>query len=195
MRTAMNPYNNEAALVDKFIGTAYDHVKTVSDAIEQVKHLSENMQSVYDFATTKDALEAFLENPDFLPWLEANQETLEDLSALLASLVVDYAALAGAEFTGFVKMGEAGVGIKQVYLTGNSPVIGATNIWLHNSNPSKIIGISGSIVTSAGNIEALTPDGVNAKIWCDPTHLRMQIGEEATAYGNRPFHVILSIIE
>jgi len=195
MRTAMNPYNNEAGLVDKFIGTAYDNVKIVADAIDKVKHLSDNMQAVYNFSATKDALEAFIANPDFLTWLQDNQTTLGNLSGLLASLVVDYAALAGAEFTGFVKMGAAGVGIKQVYLSGNSPVIGATNIWLHNSNPSKIIGISGSIVTSAGNIEALTPDGVDAKIWCDPTHLRMQIGEEATAYGNRPFHVILSIIE
>ena len=195
MRTAMNPFNNEGGLVDKYIGTAYDNVKIVADGIAQVKHLSENMQAVYDFAATKDAFASFLVNPDFLTWLEDNKETLDNLSGLLASLVEDYAPLAGAEFTGFVKLGANGIGIKQVFLTGSSPVIGATNIWEHGVNPSKIVGIAGSITTSAGNVEALTPDSVNAKIWCDATHLRMTIGEEATAYGNRPFHVILTIIE
>lgn len=195
MRTAMNPYNNEAALVDKFIGTAYDHVKTVSDAIEQVKHLSENMQSVYDFTATKDALEAFIENPDFLTWLQDNQETLEDLSGLLESLVQDYAPLEGANFTGFTQLGERGVATKQLYLNDNSPVIGATNIWEHELSMSRIVSISGTIITSDGKVEALTADGVNAKIWCDAQYLRMSVGEEATTYGNRPFHVIITYMQ
>lgn len=195
MRTAMNPYNNEAGLVDKFIGTAYDNVKIVADAIAQVKHLSENMQSVYDFAATKDALEAFIENPDFLTWLQDNQTTLEDLSALLASLVLDYAPLAGANFTGFTRLGERGIATKQLYLKDNSPVIGASNIWEHELSMSRIVSITGTIITSDGKVEALTADGVNAKIWCDATYLRMSIGEEATTYGNRPFHVIITYMQ
>ena len=192
MQTGMSPYGNEAGLVDKFIGTAYDHVKTVSEAISQVKHLSENMQSIYDFAATKEALEAFITNPNFLTWLQDNQDTLEDLSGLLASLVQDYAALAGANFTGFVRLGERGLATKQLYLNDNSPVIGASNIWEHELSMSKIVSISGTIITSDGKVEALTADGANVKIWCDAQYLRMSVDEEAMTYGNRPFHVIIT---
>ena len=195
IRTGVNPYNNEAGLIDKYIGTAYEHVKTVSEAIALIRHLSENMQGIYDFAASKEAFEAFIENPDFLTWLEDNKETLDDLSGLLASLVQDYAPLAGAEFTGFVKLGENGMGIKHVHLSGSSPVIGASNIWEHGVNPSKIVSINGSITTSAGNIEALDAESDTIRIWCDATHLRMSVAEDATAYGNRPFNVILTIIE
>ena len=192
MQTGMSPYGNEAGLVDKFIGTAYDHVKTVSEAIAQVKHLSENMQSIYDFSATKEALEAFIANPDFLTWLQDNQDTLEDLSGLLTSLVQDYATLAGANFTGFVRLGERGLATKQLYLNDNSPVIGASNIWEHELSMSKIVSISGTIITSDGKVEALTAEGANAKIWCDAQYLRMSVDEEATTYGNRPFHVIIT---
>jgi len=195
MRTGMNPYGNEAGLVDKFIGTAYEHVKTVADAIALVRHVSENMQAVHDFAATKEALEAFIENPDFLTWLEDNKDTLDDLSGLLASLVQDYAPLAGAEFTGFVKLGENGAAIKHVHLSGSSPVIGASNIWEHGVNPSKIIGISGSITLSNGRIQTLNSESEMVQIWCDSQYLRMLVDEEAVAYGNRPFNVILTIIE
>ena len=195
MRTGMNPYNNEAALVDKFIGTAYDHVKTVSDAIAKVQHVSENMEAVYNFAGTQAAMEAFVQNPDFLTWLEDNKDTLDDLSALLASLVLEYARLDGTNFTGFVKFGANGVGIRHVYLSDMSPVIGATNIWPHGVNPTKIVGISGTITDLNGNIHALSSDSDNVKIWCEALNLRMQVDVEALDFGNRPFNVILTVIE
>lgn len=193
MQTGMSPYGNEAGLVDKFIGTAYDHVKTVADAIAQVRHVSENMQSVYDFAAVKDALAAFIENPDFLPWLEANQENLGDLSALLASMLEEHAKLDGAEFTGFVKLGEDAPAIKQVIFSDATPVVGASNIWEHGVNPSQIIGISGSITTSTGRIETLNSESEKVQVWCDSQYLRMLVAEDAVAYANRPFNIVLTI--
>lgn len=195
MRSGANPYNNEAGLIDKYIGTAYDNVKIVADAIAKVQHVSENMEAVYNFAATQAAMEAFTENPDFLTWLEDNKDTLDDLSGLLASLVQDYAPLAGAEFTGFVKFGANGVGIRHVHLSDFSPVIGSTNIWPHGVNPTKIVGISGTIIDLNGNVQALTSESANVKIWCEAINLRMQVDAEAEDFGNRPFNVILTIIE
>ena len=195
MRTGMNPFNSEAGLVDKFIGTAYDNVKIVADAIAKVQHVSENMEAVYNFAATQAAMEAFVENPDFLTWLEDNQTTLNDLSGLLADLVQDYAPLAGANFTGFVRLGANGVGIRHVYLSNFSPVIGSTNIWPHGVNPTKIVGISGTITDLNGNIHALTSESENVKIWCEAINIRMEVDLEALDYGNRPFHIILTVIE
>lgn len=195
MQTGMSPYGNEAGLVDKFIGTAYEHVKIVANAIAKVQHVSENMEAVYNFAATQAAMEAFTENPDFLTWLEDNKDTLDDLSGLLASLVEDYAPLAGATFTGFVKFGANGVGIRHVYFSNVSPVIGSTNIWPHGVNPTKIVGISGTITDLNGNIQALTSESANVKIWCEALNLRMEVDAEAVDFGNRPFHVILTIIE
>lgn len=195
MRSGMNPYNNEAGLIDKYIGTAYEHVKTVSEAIKLVQHVSENMQAIYDFAASKEAFDAFLENPDFLTWLEENKENMDDLSGLLASLVQDYAQLAGANFTGSVKLGSRGVAIQHVHLSGNTPVIGATNIWPHGVSISKIVGISGVVLGLHGEIESFNGSTENVKIWCDDENLRIQVHPEATDYGNRPFNVILTIIE
>lgn len=195
MQTGMSPYGNEAGLVDKFIGTAYEHVKTVADAIAQVRHVSENMQSVYDFAAVKDALQAFIDNPDFITWLEDNQENFGDLSALLNSMLLEHAKLTGANFTGFVKLGEAAPAIKQVIFSDVTPVVGASNIWEHSVNPSRIIGISGSITASNGRIETLNSESEKVQIWCDSQYLRMLVAEDATAYANRPFNVVLTITQ
>jgi len=196
MRSGANPYNNEAGLIDKYIGTAYEHVKTVAGALTEIKHLSENMQTIYDFAATKDAFEAFTQNPDFLQWLIDNEENFEDLVELMTTALEGYASLSGSNFTGFVSLGENSTPIKQLYLTNTTPVIGSTEIWEHKLNPVKIIGIQGTVHKLNGEIEAIgstTNDLI--RLWCDAEYIRMFIGETATQYGNRPFHVILTYIE
>lgn len=195
MRSGANPYNNEAGLIDTYIGTAYENVKTVVGALPLIKHISENMEGVYDFTASKDAFEAFIQNPDFLQWLIDNKETLGDLSGLLASLVQDYAPLAGASFTGFTQLGERGVALKHVHFTGNTPVIGATNIWPHEINPSKVVGIQGVVYGLHGQILSIDTRSEDVLIYLDDTYLRMDVDSMAVDFGNRPFNVILTIIE
>ena len=195
MHPTPNPYGNEAGLIDKFIGTAYEHVKAVAAELPKIKHISDNMQAVFDFAAALEVMEAFTENPDFLTWLQDNEQNLESLATDLSSLVQDYAPLAGASFTGFVKIGDRGVGIKHIYLSGSTPVIGAENVWPHLVDPSKIVGIQGTVTSLHGEIVALSAEGTNVKVWADATYLRVSVGEEAVDYGNRPFNVILTIIE
>ena len=74
-------------------------------------------------------------------------------------------------------------------------MIGATNIWPHEVSISKIVGISGVVLGLHGEIEAFNGSTENVKIWCDDENLRIQVNSEATDYGNRPFNVILTIIE
>ena len=195
MRSGANPYNNEAGLIDTYIGTAYENVKAVAGALPLIKHISENMETVYDFAASKDAFEAFIENPDFLEWLDDNKETLDDLSGLLASLVQDYAPLAGASFTGFTQLGERGVALKHVHFTGNTPVVGSTNIWEHEVNPSKVVGMQGVVYGLHGQIHTIDSQNEDVLIYLDDTYLRMVVSAEAADFGNRPFNVILTIIE
>lgn len=196
MRSGMNPYNNEAGLVDKFIGTAYEHVKNVSESIPVVRHVSENMEAVHDFTSTKDVFEAFIENPDFLPWLQANEETLENLSSLLASLVQEYVRQDEGTFTGFVRLGEQGLARKEVSFSGSTPVIGDEAVWAHSLDPSKIVGIQG-VVRLAGNVvETLgSLESSPVRVWCDGTYMRLSVAEEAVDYASRPFTVILSYME
>lgn len=195
MRSGANPYTNEAGLIDTYIGTAYENVKAVAGALLLIKHISENMESVYDFAASKDAFEAFIQNPDFLQWLIDNKETLDDLSGLLASLVQDYAPLAGASFTGFTQFGERGVALKHVYFTGNTPVIGSTNIWEHGINPSKVVGMQGVVYGLHGQIHTIDSQSEDVLIYLDDTYMRVDVAAEAVDFGNRPFNVILTIIE
>lgn len=196
MRSGMNPYNNEAGLVDKFIGTAYEHVKNVSESIPVVRHVSENMEAVHDFTSTKDVFEAFIENPDFLTWLQANEETLENLSSLLASLVQEYVRQDEGTFTGFVRLGEQGLARKEVSFSGSTPVIADEAVWAHSLDPSKIVGIQG-VVRLAGNVvEALgSLESSPVRVWCDGTYMRLSVAEEAVDYASRPFTVILSYME
>lgn len=195
MRNSSNPYLNESGLIQKYIGTAYDHVKNVSESIALIRFISENMQSVYDFAATKDAFEAFLENPDFLPWLIANQDNLEELSTLLASLVQDYAPKVSPKFTGFSQMGTRAADTQDVLISGTTPAIGSTNIWPHTVDPSKIVGIRAVVHSLHGEVEAMTNLGDKVRVWCDDENLRVQVNAEATDYGNRPFFVTLTIME
>ena len=195
MRNSSNPFMNESGLIQKYLGTAYDNVKAVAEKLKEIQHLSDNMESIYDFASAKEAFEAFLENPDFLQWLIDNKESLDDLSELLASLVQNYAPLAGASFTGFTQLGERGIATKQVHFSGSTPVIGATNIWPHGVSISKIVGISGVVLGLHGEVESFSGETVKVRIWCDDENLRIAVDEEATDWGNRPFNVILTIIE
>lgn len=195
MRSGANPYTNEAGLIDKYIGTAYENVEAVAGALPLIKHISENMESVYNFAASKDTFEAFIQNPNFLQWLIDNKETLDDLSGLLASLVQDYAPLSGANFTGFTQLGERGVALKHVHFTGNTPVIGSTNIWEHEINPSKVVGMQGVVYGLHGQIHTIDSQNEDVLIYLDDTYLRVAVAAEAVDFGNRPFNVILTIIE
>ena len=195
MRSGANPYTNEAGLIDTYIGTAYENVKAVSEKLPEITHLSENMQAIYDFAAAKDAFEAFIQNPDFLQWLIDNEDTLGDLSGLLASLVQNYAPLAGASFTGFTQLGERGVALKHVHFTGNTPVVGSTNILEHEVNPSKVVGMQGVVYGLNGQIHTIDSRNEDVMIYLDNTYLRMAVSAESVNFGNRPFNVILTIIE
>lgn len=195
MRTSANPYLNEAGLIQKYIGPAYEHVKAVSDSLALIRFISENMQSIYDFAATKDAFEAFTENPDFLPWLIANQDNLEELSTLLASLVQDYAPKVSPKFTGFSQMGVRAAHTQDVLISGTTPAVGSTNIWPHTVDPSKIIAINAVVHSLHGEVEALTGLGDKVRVWCDDENLRVQVNPNEPDYGNRPFFVTLTIME
>lgn len=196
MQTSMNPYMNEAGLIEKYIGTAYDHVKNVSENIAKVQHVSDNMQALFDLASNADAMAAFVDNPDFLTWLQANQTNLSNLSGLLASLVHDYAPLAGSNFTGFVKLGEKALTKKEAHYSVTTPVIGFDNGFPHGLSLNKVIGIHALVDTSDDRVEIVGSDGSSGlKIWLDADMIRFSCAETALRYGNRPCTVILTYTE
>lgn len=47
-RHSMNPFNNEAGLVEKYIGTAYDHVKNVSNNLNIIEEVNENLPLIQE---------------------------------------------------------------------------------------------------------------------------------------------------
>lgn len=196
MQPSANPYTNENGLIQKYIGTAYENVRTVAAAMEMIKFLSDNMQSIYDFAAAKEGFEAFNLNPDFLQWLIDNKDTLDALSLDLSSLVQDYAPLAGADFIGYTKLGLKAARTKEVHLSGNTPALGATMLWPHNENPAKIVGISGVVHKSDGIIEALgNVLGNSTYARCDADHFRLSTEENAIGCSRRPFFATLVVIE
>ena len=195
MHTSMSPYGNEAGLIDTYIGTAYEHVKAVAAIVQQIKHVSENMQEVYDFAATKEVMEAFTANPTFLAWLIANETNIENLSTLLASTVVNYAPLAGADFTGFVKLGEQAPAVKTKLITVTSPIIGMADGWAHGLTLSKIVGITSTVTSLTGNMTSIPSiAGSLIRLWVDSTHVRLEVAALGTAFANRPVNVLLTYI-
>jgi hypothetical protein len=195
MKTIASPYGNEAELIDRFIGSAYDNVKLVAGNMDQIKHVSENMQGVFDFAASAEVMEAFTSNPAFLQWLIDNETNIENLSTLLASTVVDYAPLAGANFTGFVKLGEAAPAVKQKLITITSPIIGMADGWVHGLTQAKIVGISSTVTDVSGNMVPVpSVAGSLIRLWVDATHVRLETAGLGTAYANRPVNVLFTYI-
>jgi hypothetical protein len=196
MQTNASPYGNEAGLIDKFIGTAYENVKAVAADIEKIKHVSDNMQAVYDFSGSMEVMEAFTDNPAFLQWLVDNEQNIEDLSGMLATLMADYAVLAGANFTGYTKLGELAPAVKTKLIQVTSPIIGMADGWAHGLRLAKIVGITSTVTSISGE---MTPvpfvSGSMVKLWVDATHVRLSTNELGVDFANRPVNILLTYIE
>jgi hypothetical protein len=196
MHNSMNPSTNQAGLLERYLGTGYQHVKTVSERIAEVRHLSENMESMHELYMAIPVMQAFVTNPEFLPWLEENKDALEDLSELLGTTLELHARLdEPAEFETYVRLGTNGIARQEAFWSLTSPIIGSSNGVEHNLSADKIIDISGVVHKLGGEIEKVGfLSGSPLRVWVDSTHIRMSVEDEATSYAARPVHVILSYI-
>lgn len=102
-RPSNNPYGNDALMVDRLIGTAYDVVRIVSENIIYVKHLSLNMEQI---ATSNENIEiirpvseqidlvvAVADSLSMLTTVNANSPALLNLNNQLAKLLQLHAEL------------------------------------------------------------------------------------------------------
>lgn len=196
MLNSMNPYTNQAGLLEKHLGTGYQHVKAVSEALVDVRHLSNNMEQIHELYMAIPAMQAFVDNEDFLPWLQDNADNLEDLSQLLGDTLVTYAQLTElAEFSNFVRLGELAASKKEKYFNITNPIIGSSNAVVHELSADKIIGIHAVVHKLHGDIEVLgSVSGSVSRVWVDATHLRLEVHEDGSAYASRPVHVNLTYV-
>lgn len=196
MQTLASPYGNEAGLIARYIGTGYENVKVVADAIQEVIHLSDNMSVVFDFVASKEAFEAFILNPDFLQFLTDNTENFSDLAALISDMSVSYTTKNDPEFTGMVTLGSRAVKKEEIYFTGTTPVVGSTNLQTHTLDASKIISITGAIHKVDGTVEAISSiSGSPLRVICDADYLRVTTHADSVGYASRPFDVTVTVKE
>lgn len=103
-RPSNNPYNDNALLVDRLIGTAYDVVRIVSENIRYVQHVSINLPHVITandnieiIRTVSTNIDKVIDVADNLPGLNVlldNMDELNTLYAELAKLLVVYGSIA-----------------------------------------------------------------------------------------------------
>lgn len=87
MRTIMDIYGNEAGLVDKFIGTAFDTVKVVADNIETIVAIGESIDVVLNVGENLEQLQSFTADVEAATatWTTMVQTSTTDFNALVAS--------------------------------------------------------------------------------------------------------------
>ena len=83
LRTVNDPFGGTDPLVDKMIGNAYNTVRHVALNMAQIKHVSENLESIHDLAQIKDAVVAVAGQ---LAEIEAIHEKLGELEDRIAVL-------------------------------------------------------------------------------------------------------------
>ena len=87
MRTTLDVLHNEAGLVDKYIGTAYETVACVAAHLPEIKQVSFYMEDLLKLANKMEALKGVTDSLDGLQSLNQTQiaalrETLINITAL-----------------------------------------------------------------------------------------------------------------
>lgn len=199
MQTSTNPFGSYGSLVDREIGTAFEVVKAVSGKLVELQHISENLPAIYQVAQSLELMAAFVNDPTFLPWLQANEDTLGDLATLLASLTATYPSMAADvdnRFLGWTALGENGPMMKTKLVIGLTGAPESTVSLPHELIKRSIMSMPIMIACADGTRR---PGGEAVKGWVNDTHLFVETAgslvEGVSYMAVRPFSMFISYLD
>lgn len=172
MHTSMNPAFNQSGLVDRYLGEAYKNVRLVADALPWLNKLAANPEELIELAKALPSIHLFIQNPDFMTWLEDNQALLADLNDMVNAISVDV--------------------VRQKQVTGIIPRPGYTTYFAQPIfDTSKIVGISGVIRRQNGSVIPLV-GSAGLTIWTDAVSLYVKNTSLGADIGDLPFTALIS---
>ncbi len=198
MRNAFGTDLNQAGLVDNMIGDAYDVVKSVAEALPQVVHVSQNLETIFEVSEGLAGVQAFIEDGDFITFLQTNMSDLSDLGDAYQGLYNNTVKLdaASSQVEGFVALGTDAPMIKQKVITGTTPVVAAYsyyNLGLGGGfDTGRILGYQVIVALSDGTRRDIA---TSMDAWFTETQLRLFCRDDAETFGNRPFTCLVTYTE
>lgn len=149
MRPTFDPVGGPDVLVDKMLGNAYRNVRLVAIALDEVKHVSANLQSIYDVSQSLSSVVAVAGLSDEILLLVPSLDSVNQVAADLSSVVL--------VANNILKVSQVAEALPSLTLaterTGTVQPIGtATNLAMGSVSKSKVTSINVTILGTDGNL-------------------------------------------